>query len=91
MTKSYCRKCRKEVVAKTKICSCGNRTFIYGKNFSIDTRGPLCNCGNRIFKLAIHMNYTDKSVYNYSCTDCNNPIGVEYNKTEEEIRFLSDL
>ena len=37
------------------------------------------------------MNYTDKSVYNYSCTDCNNPIGVEYNKTEEEIRFLSDL
>ena len=91
MKKSYCKRCLKEVGEKVKECSCGHRTFVYGENFSIDTRGPLCNCGNRFFKLNIHMNYTDKSVYNYSCTDCNNPIGVEYNKTEEDIRFLSDL
>ena len=91
MTKSYCRKCRKEVTAKTKICSCGNRTFIYGKNFSIDEKGLECVCGNRIFKLAIHMNYTDKTVYNYSCIRCNNVIGAEHNKSKEEISFWENL
>ena len=91
MKKSYCKKCRKEVGAKTKVCSCGHRTFIYGENFSLDEKGPICVCGNKFFRLGIHMNYTDKSVYNYSCTECDNVIGIEYNRTEEESSLWENL
>lgn len=49
---------------------------IFGECITDENDGSIiCKCGKKdMFKMSVHMDYTDKSVSNYVCQNCGNAI-----------------
>lgn len=85
MTKSYCLSCKEEVSQDTEKCECGGQYFVFGNDFSFNDKGVVCDCGSDEFNTIMHMDYTDKAVNNFVCVKCNNRIGTEYYRSEDDL------
>lgn len=90
MSKSYCMKCKNEVNKDTQRCECGGKFFAYGDKFHLGEKGIVCDCGNDKFKSNMHMDFNDKAVTGYVCTQCSNPISTESYRDEEDLMYWMD-
>lgn len=67
----------KEVSEETVKCKCGCESFYFGDDISFVQDHIVCKCGNDKFDFHMHLNHTNKSVYNYTCSKCKKTIGKE--------------
>lgn len=77
MTKSFCMNCKKEVEESVEICNCGGKVFVFGDVKYDGKKDFLCSCGNEKFQSKSHIDFIEKSVTNYQCSECRNLIGIE--------------
>ena len=84
--KCHCMKCKKELgdleINEDGSCpheGCEGRSFVYAdnNNFTFDGNNIVCQCGSKLFKNSLHMDFTNKYVNNYQCSDCGSTIGTE--------------
>lgn len=74
----FCMKCGEENPVDRKACSCGGRNFVFGRKFSYKDKKVVCDCGCETFKLALHINKGTVHDHKYTCSSCQNVIGVQY-------------
>ena len=84
MKKSYCANCKKEVSEDMKKCDCGSRVFIFGDIKMDEENHATCACGSQTFKQTMHLDYTDKAVTYYQCTECGCVNGKECYRNKED-------
>lgn len=89
MDKSYCVNCKKEVPNDAKNCECGGHSFLYG-NVKIEDGKVTCKCGNDTMQFTSHMDFKDKAVTVYNCTQCGAVIGNEHYRDAEEMLLWGD-
>ena len=84
----YCMNCRQEVDRETTECECGGKYFVYGEKVNFKDGKVTCDCGSSTnFQLNVHMNYENKSVKNYICTQCNNVVGTVSYRDNEMLKW----
>ncbi len=79
----FCLKCGEPNPVDNPICKCGNRNFIYGKNFTFKEGKSICDCGSDKFLMIIHMNLGEFHEHKYRCSNCKNKIGAQYYMGED--------
>ena len=75
--KEYCLKCYQPHPSSRDTCKCGSRNFVFGEKFSLQDGQITCDCGNDEFDKQDQLKFNRSLHIVYSCTQCNNIIGIE--------------